>query len=157
EAENRLLEPQTLSGNQLTVMDWKDAINQAALQLRQLHGSNIAIIASGRMTNEELWLTKKIADLLSVRYIDIVPRFGEGDDILLCEDRNPNATGAQLILGLDSELGAKLPAIVQGVNSGAIRALLVLGENPITLGISGEQLTNMPALVAMDILWNAAN
>src|SRR5207248_11260551 len=68
-----------------------------------------------------------------------------------------NATGAQLILGLDSELGAKLPAIVQGVNSGAIRALLVLGENPITLGISGEQLTNLPALVAMDILSNAAN
>jgi len=157
EAENRILEPQISNGKELVPSDWKSAIAHAALQLRQFSGENIAIIASGRTTNEELWLTRKIADVLGVRYIDIVPRFGEGDDILLCEDRNPNATGAQLILGLDSELGAKLPAIVQGVKSGAIRALLVLGENPITLGISGEQLTNMPALVAMDILSNAAN
>ena len=157
EAENRILEPQISNGKELVPSDWKSAIAHAALQLRQFSAENIAIIASGRMTNEELWLTRKVADVLGVRYIDIVPRFGEGDDILLCEDRNPNATGAQLILGLDSELGAKLPAIVQGVKSGAIRALLVLGENPITLGISGEQLTSMPALVAMDILSNAAN
>jgi len=157
EAENRILEPQISNGKELVPSDWKSAIAHAALQLRQFSAENIAIIASGRMTNEELWLTRKIADVLGVRYIDIVPRFGEGDDILLCEDRNPNATGAQLILGLDSEPGAKLPAIVRGVKSGAIRALLVLGENPITLGISGEQLTSMPALVAMDILSNAAN
>src|SRR2546426_5134438 len=156
EAENRILEPQISNGKELVPSDWKSAIAHAALQLRQFSGANIAIIASGRMTNEELWLTRKIAELLGARYIDIVPRRGEGDDILLSEDRNPNATGAQLILGLDSEPGAKLSAIVKGVKSGAIRALLVLGENPITLGISGEQLTSMPALVAMDILSNAA-
>src|SRR5439155_1609702 len=75
----------------------------------------------------------------------------------MCDYRNPNATGAQLILGLDSEPGAKLPAIVKGVKSGEIRALVVFGENPVTLGISGERLTNMPAFVAMDILSNPAN
>src|SRR5207253_11131893 len=128
-------------GEELASVGWKSAIGDAALQLRQFSGWNIAIIASGRMTNEALWLTRKIADVLGVRYIDIVPRFGEGDDILLSKDRNPNATGARLILGLDEGPGSKLPAIVQGVKSGAIRALLVLGENPITLGISGEQLT----------------
>src|SRR6266478_4344313 len=157
ESENRLLEPQISNGKELVPSDWESATAHAALRLRQFSGANIAIIASGRMTNEELWLTRKIAELLGARYIDIVPRRGEGDDILLSEDRNPNATGAQLILGLDSEPGAKLPAIVKGVKSGEIRALLVFGENPVTLGISGEQLTNMPAFVAMDILSNAAN
>src|SRR5216117_1039899 len=157
EAENRILEPQISNGEELVPSDWKSAIAHAALQLRQFSGANVAIIASGRMTNEELWLTRKIAELLGARYIDIVPRRGEGDDILLSEDRNPNATGAQLILSLDSEPGAKLPAIVKGVKSGEIRALLVFGENPVTLGISGEQLTNMSAFVAMDILSNAAN
>src|SRR5256712_3803918 len=157
EAENRILEPQISNGKELVPSDWKNAIAHAALQLRQFSAENIAIIAAGRMTNEELWLTRKVADVLGVRYIDMVPRFAEADDILLCEDRNPTPTGAQWILGLDSEPGAKLPAIVQGVKSGAIRALLVLGENPITLGISGEQITSMPALVAMDILSNAAN
>src|SRR5204863_4597868 len=139
EAENRLLGPEISNGKELMPTDWKSAIDQAALQLRQVVGSNIAIIASGRMTNEELWLTRKIADLLGVGYIDIVPRRGDGDDILLSEDRNPNATGARLILRLDEEPGAKLAAIAKGVNSGAISALLALGENPIKLGISAEQ------------------
>src|SRR5437588_9564391 len=156
EAENRLLEPQVLTGNTLGVVDWKNAINQAALQLRQFGGASIAVIASGRMSNEELWLARKIADLLGVRYIDIVPRFGDGDEILLSEDRNPNATGARLILGLDPEPGARLSKIANGVKSGEIRALLVLGENPINAGISVDQLTNLSAFIAMDILSNAA-
>src|SRR5262249_41698536 len=157
EADNRLLEPQIFVGKQLTATDWKTAINHAALQLRQFGSSNIAIIASGRMTNEELWLTRKIADLLGTRYIDIVPRFGEGDGILLSKDRNPNTAGARMILGLDSEPGGKLSAIAEAVKSRAISVLLVLGENPATIGISSEQLTNLPAFVVMDILSNPAN
>src|SRR6202011_5654055 len=157
ESETRLLEPQIFNGKELLPSDWKGAIAQAALQLRQVSGANIAIIASGRMTNEELWLTRKIADLLGARYIDIVPRPGEGDDILLSEDRNPNTAGARLILRLDEEPGAKLPAVAKAVKSGEIRALLALGEDPIDFGISIEQLTNMPAFVAMDILSNTAN
>src|SRR5205085_11020394 len=83
EADNRLLGPRISNGIELVSTDWKNAISQAALQLRQVHGSNIAIIASGRMTNEELWLTRKIAQLLDVRYSDIVPGRGEGDELLL--------------------------------------------------------------------------
>jgi NADH-quinone oxidoreductase subunit G len=156
EAENRLLEPQVLSGNQPVATDWKNAIAQAAMQLRQFVGGNIAIVASGRMTNEELWLTRKIADLLAVRYIDIVPRVGPGDDILLSRIRNPNTIGARLILGLDGEPGAKLSAIANGVKSGEIRALLCLGENPMKFGITTDQLLNLTTFVAMNILSNAA-
>ena len=157
EANNRLLEPQVSNGATLMPTDWTSAINQAALQLRQFNGANIAIVASGRMTNEELWLTRKIADLLGVGYIDIVPRRGESDDILLSEYRNPNRIGARLILGLDSEPGVKLPTIAKDIKSGKISALLVLGENPTKIGIPVEHLTNLPAFAAMDILSNAGN
>src|SRR5207248_5555158 len=108
-------------------------------------------------TNEELWLTRKIAELLQVRYIDIVPRRGEGDDILLSQYRNPNRVGARLILGLDSEPGTVLQTIAKGVQSGEIRALFVLGENLTKIGISVDQLKNLAAFVAMDILSNAGN
>ncbi|MBV9619353.1 MAG: molybdopterin-dependent oxidoreductase [Verrucomicrobia bacterium] len=154
EAENRLLEPQILGNGKLGPADWKTAINHAALQLRQWYGGNVAIIASGRMTNEELWLVRKIADLLGVRYIDIVPRVGPGDDILLSRIRNPNTIGARLILGLDEEPGAKLGAIADGIKSGEIRALVVLGENLITCGITIEHLVNLPVFIAMGILSN---
>src|SRR6266568_5185712 len=157
EAENRLLDPQIRSEGNLIAVDWPTAIAEAALQLKQFAGHEIAIIASGRMTNEELWLTSQLAKSLGVQWIDIVPRRGPGDDILLSEDRNPNTNGARLILGSTSEPGAKLPAIAKGVKSGEIRVLLVLGEDPLKIGISADQLTTMPAFVAMDILSNAAN
>ena len=76
---------------------------------------------------------------------------------MLSEDRNPNATGARLILELDEEPGATLSAIAKAVKSGEIRALLALGENPTKVGISAEQLKNLPAFVAIDILSNAGN
>ena len=156
EAENRLLEPRIRSGHQLSSTDWKTAIAQAALQLRQCSGADTAIIASGRMTNEELWLTRKIADFLGVHSIDIVPRSGEGDEILLSEDRNPNANGASLILNLNAGPGANLFRIAGDVMSGEIKALLVLGEDPTKIGISTEQLTHLTSFVVLDILANAA-
>ena len=58
ESENRLLEPRVRVGDKLTATDWNTAITQTALLLRQFSGWDIAIVASGRMTNEELWLTR---------------------------------------------------------------------------------------------------
>jgi NADH-quinone oxidoreductase subunit G len=72
---------------------------------------------------------------------------------LLSEDRNPNTNGARL-LGITADPGAQLPAIVEGVKSGAVRALLVLGENPTRFGISLEELKQLPSLIVVDILSN---
>jgi NADH-quinone oxidoreductase subunit G len=157
EAENRLLEPQVRTSDELAPTDWKTAISQAALQLRQLSGANIGIIASGRMTNEELWLTRQIDELLDICYLDIVPRRGTGDDILLSEDRNPNTNGARLILGLDFEPGSRLPAIADAVKSGKLKALLVLGEDPTKFGVSVDHLKSLTSFVALDILANVAS
>jgi NADH-quinone oxidoreductase subunit G len=154
ESEKRLLQPRIFSNGKLIVADWKTTIADAALQLRYFSGWEIAIVASGRMTNEELWLTAQIAKLLGIQWIDIVPRHGPADKILLSEDRNPNANGARLILGLASDPGTKLPAIVEAVKSGQVKALVALGEKPTAFGISGEPLSQLPAFIIMDILSN---
>jgi NADH-quinone oxidoreductase subunit G len=156
EAENRLLEPRVRVEGKLVPADWPTAIGQAALQLKQVAGSEIAIVASGRMTNEELWLTAQLAKSLGVKRIDIVPRRGAGDAILLSEDRNPNTNGARLILGASSEPGAKLVAIADAVRSGQIKALVILKENAMHLGLSVEQLAGLRALIVMNILPNDA-
>jgi NADH-quinone oxidoreductase subunit G len=154
ESEKRLLEPRLRTGDKLVPIDWNAAITQAALILKQLSGGEIAIVASGRMTNEELWLTGQLARILGVQLIDIVPRTGAGDDILLSKDRNPNTNGAQL-LGITSQPGANLPAIAEAVRSGRVKALLAFGENPIKVGISTEQLASLEVFI-LDILANAA-
>jgi NADH-quinone oxidoreductase subunit G len=156
EAENRLLEPQILLEGQLAYADWSTAIAQAALQLKQFSGPEIAIVASGRMTNEELWLTAQLAKSLGAQWMDIVPRREPGDDILLSKDRNPNTNGARLILGSESEPGANLIAISEAVKSGKIKALLILKENAMHLGVPIEQLAQLPVLIMMNVLSNEA-
>src|SRR5437868_8168198 len=152
----RLLEPEVLSGAKLQAAAWKTVISQTALQLQQFSGWDIAIVASGRMTNEELWLTARLAQYLNVSLIDTVPRKGEGDDILLSRDRNPNNNGAQLILGLQSKPGANLETIASGVAEGRIQSLVVLGEDPTKFGIPIQQLRKLPSFISMNILRNSS-
>jgi NADH-quinone oxidoreductase subunit G len=153
QSEKRLLQPEILSGDKLIPTDWNVAIAHAAAQLKHFSGWEIAIIASGRMTNEELWLTGQLARTLGVELIDIVPRTGPSDEILLSADRNPNTNGATL-LGVTANPGARLRGIVEAVASGRVKALVALGENPIEIGLTVDQLRALQSFVVMDILAN---
>jgi NADH-quinone oxidoreductase subunit G len=154
-SSDRLLEPEIYLGGELQAADWKTAMNHAALQLKHFSGWDIALVASARMTNEELWLAAQLARHLNVSLIDVVPRRGEGDEILLSADRNPNINGAKLILGLH-EPGSNLQNIAGAVTSGRVRALIVLGEDPTEFGIDADQLKQLPSFINTSILRNAA-
>jgi NADH-quinone oxidoreductase subunit G len=151
QSEKRLLQPEILVDDKLIAAEWNAAIAHAVGQLKHFSGWEIAILASGRMTNEELWLTAQLARVLGIDTIDIVPRTGPSDDILLSADRNPNVNGAR-ILGVTSVPGTRLPNIVDGVVSGQTKALIALGENPIDVGLTVEQLKTLPAFIVMNML-----
>ncbi|HEX4666215.1 MAG TPA: molybdopterin-dependent oxidoreductase [Chthoniobacterales bacterium] len=153
QSDRRLLEPLVRENNVLQPVTWKHAIETVAAQLKPQAGWQTAILASGRMTNEELWLAGRLAELLGVTLIDIVPRTGEGDDILLSADRNPNTNGARL-LKIGSGTGEGLQQIKEAIWSGQIRALISLGENPLRIGVTLEQLEKLPVYVLLDLLLN---
>jgi NADH-quinone oxidoreductase subunit G len=155
QADNRLLEPQIRVDNKLSSASWKIALENVARQLKQFVGWQIAILASGRMTNEELWLTSLLARVLGITLIDIVPRSGPGDDILLSKDRNPNTNGARL-MRLASPSGSMLQQIKDAIGSGQVQALITLGENPLKCGIAPGQLASLPVFIVMDLLANDA-
>jgi NADH-quinone oxidoreductase subunit G len=155
QSDKRLLQPEILSGDKLIAAEWDVAITHAAAQLKHFSGWEIAILASGRMTNEELWLTSQLARILGVDLIDIVPRTGPSDDILLSADRNPNTNGAR-VLGVTSLPGARLRDIADGVATGRIKGLIALGESPMEIGLTAAQLKALPAFVAMNILGDDA-
>src|SRR5213595_3625699 len=66
-SERRLLEPRILQNNKLVPADWRTAIAHAALQLRHFSPWQIAVLASGRMTNEELWLASRLVQTLGTQ------------------------------------------------------------------------------------------
>jgi NADH-quinone oxidoreductase subunit G len=134
---------------------WRVVLGNAASRLRKFQGGQIAIIASGRMTNEELYLTRKLAGALQTSWLDIVPRAGEADDILLNADRNPNTTGAKLLQVAAAAPGERLRDIVGKVNGGEIRALICLGEDAMECGITAPALANLDCLITLGILPSA--
>ena len=87
--------------------------------------------------------------------MDIVPRSGESDDILLSADRNPNTSGAKLLGVAQSTPGSRLKTIIDGVNAGKIQALICLGEDATAHGANARALESLPCLVTMSILPNA--
>jgi len=134
-----------------TAAKWTEAIAAAASQLKSHEPARLAMIASARMTNEELFLARRLATALGIEQFDVLARPQEGDGFLISNDGNPNTTGAKL-LGLHG--GARLKAIATGVASGAIRGLLVLGEDATDCGIAESDLAKLETLVVLDILPN---
>ncbi len=147
-SEDRLRDV-VLTGDEPPVR-WADAIASAAAKLRIIPAGELAIIASARMTNEELYLTKKLAESLGVTMLDVLPRPQKGDGFLVSDDGNPNTAGARL-LGVATGL---LPKIAKGVDEGRITGLLVLGEDAVDCGIPAVALKKLDALVCMGILKN---
>jgi NADH-quinone oxidoreductase subunit G len=133
---------------------WPAAITQAAAAIRSTSPSQTAIIASGRMTNEELFLVRTLAAEIGTHSLSLVPRVGEADALLVASDRNPNTTGAQLILGTDSPYSS-LTTIRDGVRSGSIKSLIVLGEDLITdADFTAEDLAKLDFLLQSNTLAN---
>ena len=151
--EDRLTLPQIRENGVLQKSTWPRVIQQVAEKLSSVPRGEIALLASARMTNEELWLAGKIARHLGITLHDIAARPQEADGILVSNDGNPNTTGAK-ILGLTHEPGAKLADIGHAVRAGKIKALICLGEDARHLGLSPSDLEKVETLVCLDTLPN---
>ena len=112
------------------------------------------MVASARQTNEELYLLAKLAKRVGA-LTDSVPRTGESDRLLLSADRNPNSNGARLV-GIAAEpMGSNLRKMAEGIRSGQIKTLIVVGEDVTRHGLGAEVLGKLETLIVSDILPNA--
>lgn len=153
-ADSRLTDPLVKSGSKHSATSWREAITTACNLLKKHPANSTAIIASARMTNEELFLVKTLAETLGITRVSWVSREGEADSLLVAADRNPNTTGAKLILGIENPRVA-LDSIRDDIRSGEIKSLLVLGEDLITdAGFSADDLGKLDCLIHSHILAN---
>jgi NADH-quinone oxidoreductase subunit G len=136
------------------VSNWPTVLKEISAKLNAAPANSVAIVASARQTNEELFLLSKLAKKLNA-LTDSVPRWGPGDKLLLNADRNPNSTGARLIGIAPAELGSNLPRIADGIRRKTIKTLIVFGEDVTKHGLSAELLGQLETLIVSDILPNA--
>ena len=156
--EDRLIEVRgpkdATTGIPRLIHDWRGVLKEISERLGRARPDSMAIIASARQTNEELFLLRQLAKKLGA-LTDSVPRIAEGDKLLLNADRNPNSTGARLVGIAANPMGANLPKIAEGIRSGQVRTLIVFGEDVTKHGIGADLLGKLECLVVSDILPNS--
>jgi NADH-quinone oxidoreductase subunit G len=133
---------------------WTAAINEISGKLKKAPAGSVAIVASARQTNEELWLISKLKAKLGA-VSDSVARFGEGDKLLVSGDKNPNTNGARLTGICFTEIGTNISQIANAISSGKIKTLIVFGEDVTKHGIGADLLGKLDTLIVSDILPNA--
>lgn len=132
---------------------WTAALNEIADRLKNAVRGSVAIVASARQTNEELWLLSRLKAKLGA-LSDSVPRIGQADNLLVNADKNPNSNGARLASICRAELGVNIPDIASSITNGKIKTLVVFGEDVTKHGLSAELLGKLDTLIVSDILPN---
>ena len=152
--ENRLSAPLIKADGVHEETCWSNSIAAAGEAIKQFEGNEIAIIASGKQTNEELFMMRTLAAELGTDLISIIPHTQESDKMLISEDRNPNTTGAGLILGLDDPT-EKLASIKDGISNGSIKAVIAAAEDLLDAGFSAEYIDGLELLISIFNTTNA--
>jgi NADH-quinone oxidoreductase subunit G len=148
ESDARLTDPLVKDGDHHRLASWSEAIATAADKISALDGSEIAVIASARMTNEELLIVNRLVKQLKAGHVDTVARVGEPDGYLISADRNPNTNGVKLVLGLEDP-GSQIEAIKAGIEQGRIKAVITLQEDLVDdAGFTPELLGKLDFLLS---------
>ncbi len=153
-SEFRLTDPMLKVDGKHQVTTWKKALQSIASAVSGVKGDEIAIIASARMTNEELFFVKHLARTLGTENVDVIPRHGGADNYLRADDLNPNTLGAKTILGI--EPGSRLAGITELMSRGRLRVVLALGENLLKVGFERRDLEKVSYLASLHVLANAS-
>ena len=134
-------------------VSWTAALSEIADKLKQAPAGSVAIVASARQANEELWLLSELKAKLGA-ISDSIERSGDPDKLLVSADKNPNTNGGRLTGICFSEMGINLPKIADGIAKGAIKTLIVFGEDVTKHGIGADLLGKLETLIVSDILPN---
>jgi NADH-quinone oxidoreductase subunit G len=128
---NRIEEPRT-GGKSI---EWPIVLASVADSLKKTIDMNgpgsVAVIASPQMTNEELFLVRKIFfEYLKIPIIhfQIPPKpDASEDDLLLKKDKNPNTKGAELILSEQKTLPVE--GVIDLAKSDTLKLILIFHTN----------------------------
>jgi NADH-quinone oxidoreductase subunit G len=150
--ERRLLQPTARVGGSAFKTSWNDVIGQIGDRLKHFRNEQVAILASARMTNEELFLVRELRAALGGDSVlcDIVPRPVPGDNFLKSPDANPNTQGAEL-MGL-SMGGKDIARMAEAIEGGKVKAMLVFHEDAVAAGIPEAALRKLDLLIVQTLL-----
>jgi len=124
----RLSAPAVREGQKLTETTWDAATTALAAALSSCRPEEIGILASPQMSNEDVFVLKRLTDDLGIRNVDyrVPPRHpGDEDGLLIRADKNPNSRGAELVGLLPGPGGLDAAGIVEAAGAKRLRLLWI--------------------------------
>jgi len=155
EDSTRLLHPQMGEPSNLATAGWPEIIAALAKRLRSFRLDEVAVLASAQLTNEEMFLVKRIfRDGLRIKNLDFrVPPKGQpsADEMLIQPDKNPNTRGAQEIGLIPPPDGLSSEEILVAAADGRVKALFVFHheflDSPWDPALTDKALSRLELLV----------
>ena len=145
-SDDRVNGPHIRRDGTLTKVEWTEALNVAANELKSFQKNEITFIGSPFASNEDNYTLSKLAKLIGLNNVlfakHMDPEFG--DDILRQNDITPNSTGTELA-GLIPV--SSLDSIIKSINDGKTKALFLIDDDIIALN---QGLENV--LAKLDLL-----
>jgi len=126
--KSRLAQPLHRVGSQGTDVSWDRALEVTVAALRRYAPEEIGFLASPQMSNEDLWVLKRLADQLAVRNLDFrVPPAtpGDEDNFLIRADKNPNTRGAVLCGIAPGPGGLDAPGMLRAARENRLKLLWI--------------------------------
>ncbi len=129
EKENGRLAP----GLKSDAVSWESVLDSVASKLKEIPKEKWAVLVSPQLTNEELYLAKKIfSESLQLPVYLVSPhREGYCDDFLIKADKNPNTRGA-FELGFNVK-PRQIEEVVEKAFRGEIGAFYLFGQDLLEL------------------------
>ncbi len=128
--ENRITQVQVRNGTGLRQASWDEALGVVANALHQLRASHqldrVGVILSTYLTNEGLYVAKRLFQAFGVRNITVQgpSRPGSSDQFLIQADKSPNTRGAHA-LGLSFSSAS----LLEQAGRGELSVLYVFGHD----------------------------
>jgi len=138
DAAERLLAPASRHGGSSTDSTWDQAIGAVAGALRRLPPEQVGVIASPKMSNEDLFALRRLLDLRGIRQAagQVPPRVpGDEDNFLIRADKSPNSRGAELM-----GFGGDARAVLEAARARQIKLLWIFGHDLLASAVSEREM-----------------
>jgi NADH-quinone oxidoreductase subunit G len=142
-AEDRINSPTIKRDGIFTKVSYNEAVAETVRQLKSFRQNEIAFIGSAFATCEDNFLLVKLAKTINGgKDLDFPKHIinGSGDDILIRDDKTPNATGAELVGVKPSGGGMSFEKIISAIDTGKIKALYCLEDDIVSLNNNNESV-----------------
>jgi NADH-quinone oxidoreductase subunit G len=130
--DDRIKAPLVLREGKLVETGWEEAIAQVVNKIHSFKKYEIAGLGSPFATNEDNYLFAKfMKSILGTHNLDFMPHIEEGsqDELLIRDDKSPNAAGCKAMGIFPTEKGLNLNQILKAIESHQIKFLYVIDDD----------------------------